>query len=228
SKDIEKIEKIIGYEFVNKQILKQAFTHTSFANENNTLSYERLEFLGDAALGFIVATELYKRYPGLNEGKLTKLRAHLVSCGNLSKAIKKTELMDYMLVGAGDIKSNMLLSNHMKCDLFEAIAGAIFIDSNFDIALCKKFILKFLDSDIIKAETKESYKDHKSLLLEICAQKGQKVCFEFANEKKKPEEDFIFEILIDSKKVSKGQGRTKKEAQKKAAKNYFDSINKNS
>lgn len=223
---IKKTEDIIGYSFQNKEILKKAFTHTSFANERNMPSYERLEFLGDAVLSFVVATELYSRYPELDEGKLTKARAYLVSCGNLSKAIKTTSLMDFMLVGEGDIQNNMLSSQNMRCDLFESIVGAIFIDSKQSIDECKKFILRFLDKDITKAGTKESFKDHKSLLLELCAQKSQRVEFELKNKDKKIGDDFIFDILIDGKKVSQGQGKTKKEAQKLAAKNYFEALRK--
>jgi ribonuclease-3 len=220
----DKIEKMIGYQFKNKAILKQVFTHTSYANEHNIPSYERLEFLGDAVLEYIITTELYKRFPHLDEGKLTKARAYLVSCGYLSNKIKETSLIEFMLVGEGTIQNDMRLSHNMHCDLFEAIVGGILIDNDFDISKAREFILRFLKEDIIKAGTKGSFKDYKSLLLEMCAKKGKKAEFSLINKEKRLNEDFIVELSIEGKRVSVAHAKNKKEAEKKAAQAYFETL----
>lgn len=221
--NIEEIENKIGYTFKNKKLLAQAFTHTSFSNENNEDSYERLEFLGDATIGFIIAEQLFNRYPKIDEGKLTKARALLVSRNTMSDIVEETGLIEFMRVGEGDIKNNVDKSSSVKCDLFESITGAILVDNNFKMADCKTFILKFFENRLSSIKNDNNFMDYKSLALEECAKNNQKAEF-IIDEEKTQNNQFKAKFLIDGKQVSEAIANTKKEAQKKAAQEYL-SIN---
>jgi ribonuclease-3 len=213
--DIKRIENIIGYKFRNKNLLFQAFTHSSFSNENGVPSYERLEYIGDACIGLIVALELYERYPNINEGGLTKARAQLVSRQSLSEKIDACGLIEYMQVGQGDIRINALESVRKKCDLFESILGAIMIDSN-SLDEVKKIVLAFLDGDIDNIFD-IGMDDAKSALLE----KHKYARFLTTVEK----QHFVARLLIDGKVVSFAKAKSKKQAEQAAAKAYMDKEN---
>ena len=133
------MKEIIGYKFKNPELLERAFTHSSYTNEKAKPSYERLEFLGDSAIGFIIARELYERYPDIDEGKLSKAKSIIVSAQCLSAAIDKTGLIEYLRVGNGNIREEAIKSQSVKCDLFESIAAAILWDSGYDLEECRKF-----------------------------------------------------------------------------------------
>lgn len=215
---IADIEKIIGYSFREKQYLIQAFTHSSYSNENkNFPDYERLEFLGDAALNFIITEYLYKYYPNMSEGELTKKRAGLVSETTLAEIIDKLSLNDYILAGAGNTKDQINHSNSVKCDLFESITGAILLDSNMDMEIVKKFVLNNLENKIA-----DDVIDFKSKFLERCAQ--NKMNSEFITKSLNPE-GFETILYINGKESARGQGKNKKSAEKQASKNYMLSLN---
>lgn len=218
--DIPFIENTIGYTFKDKNLLVQAFTHTSFSNEHNTPSYERLEFLGDATIGYIIAHELFRKYPEIDEGKLSKSRAALVSWEAMSKIIDDMNIIEYLQVGNGDIQQNILHSDYIKCDLFEAIAGAILVDNNFKIADCKNYVLRYFENSIKEAENQKKFSDYKSLLLEKCAKNNNKAEFVCLDEKTE-DNKFQVNLFINGKQVSSGNGNTKKEAEKMAAKEYL-------
>ena len=213
---IPQAEKIIGYTFKNKSLLIRAFTHSSYSNEHKNFDdYERLEFLGDAALEFIISVYLYNYFPNMNEGELTKKRAGIVGESALSKVIEDLKLNKFLLVGAGNINDNITNSSSVKCDLFEAITGAILLDCNMDITCARKFVIEklspLIDIDIV---------DYKSKLLEKLAKKN--VEYEFIVTSL--EFGFNAVLKIQGKPVSQGFGRTKKAAEKQASKNYL--INK--
>ena len=128
--DIGQIEKIIGYTFIDKRNLVEAFTHSSYANENADLSYERLEFLGDSILGFVVANYLFKQYPEEYEGFLTQTKAKIVSGKALSSVMSQMGLIHFVRTAQGSIENEILNSGNVMEDLFEAIIGAIMVDSN--------------------------------------------------------------------------------------------------
>lgn len=211
--DIFAIEKTIGYSFVNKNLLFQAFTHSSYANENAMPSYERLEFIGDAAIGLVVATELYNRYPGVDEGALTKARAKLVSRQSLSEITDTCGLIEYMQVGQGDIRVNALESVRKKCDLFEAVLGAVLIDSG-RLDIVKKIVLRFLGESIDSIFDNGIFTDYKSALLE----KYRNAEFLSVSDG----DFFVTRLLIDGKEVSTAKARNKKGAEKAAAKAFLD------
>ena len=135
--DIQKIEKIIGYAFKNKELLKTAFTHSSFSNEHRVESNERLEFLGDSILSVIIAEEIFKRY-NKSEGELTKIRASLVSEKSLAFISKQLGIDKFLIVGAGLVKKEP--TDAMIADSFEAMLAAIYLDGGMKNA--RKFILK--------------------------------------------------------------------------------------
>ena len=163
--DIAAIEKIIGYCFSDKTLLLTAFTHSSFANENKQAEdYERLEYLGDAILDFTVALRLFKLFPSAKEGVLTKKRAALVSVETLSEIIDEYDLIKYMRVGVGSVASAVEHSVNVKCDLFEAITGAVYLDCGNDISVVEKFIWDKLEKYIDRPTV-----DYKSKTIEFCA-----------------------------------------------------------
>lgn len=215
---LNEIEKKIGYAFKNKELLLRAFTHSSYANEHkNAESYERLEFLGDATIGFAVGLYLYETFPNFSEGKLTKMRAGIVDRETISSVIDELDVVKYLLVGKGDAAVNVVNSVKAKCDLFEAIIGAVVIDNDGDIEKASKLSVKFLKNKINCVQD-----DYKSKFLEYCAQNSLK--FEFRHTKRQENgkvETFITEISIDGKVVAVGTGSTKKNAEKAACKNYF-------
>lgn len=211
--DIPIIEKTIGYRFKDKKLIFQAFTHSSFANENAMPSYERLEFIGDAALGLIVGVELFSRYPDVDEGRLSKARAKLVSRQTLSEITDACDFIEYMQVGQGDIRINALESVRKKCDLFEAVLGGVLIDSG-SIDEVKKIVLKFLGDNIDKIFDDGFYTDYKSFLLE----KHRDA--EFLSES--DGEFFSVKLIIDGAQVSTARAKNKKAAEKAAAKAYLE------
>lgn len=218
SNQIIEIEKIIGYTFNDKQLLMRAFTHSSYVNENQRfVDYERLEFVGDAVLGCIVAIYLYNTYPSNSEGELTKLRSSMVSADALGKVIETLDVLKYVKVGAGTPVSD---AKNIKSDLFEAIVGAIVIDNNYDFAPAKAFVLKYL-SEIADTTTI----DYKSKILEYCAKNSLVAKFTVQNkEVENNKTNFLINLTIDGKFVSSGEGANKKTAEKEASKVFYTQI----
>ena len=214
--DINEIEKIINYSFIEKKFLVQAFSHSSYTNESKELSYQRLEFIGDAILGYIIAEILYKS-SNENEGKMTKERASIVSKSALSDAIEKMNLIRFMRTGEGDIKSKLKNSSNIKCDLFESIVGAICVDNNFDLSCCRDFIKYFLKDKISSAQEGTMEIDYKSLLLEKGAKNNHLIKFVVNENCPK----FTVSLFVDGKEVSKAFSKNKKQAEKEAAKLFL-------
>ena len=208
------IEKQIGYHFNDITLLQRAFTHSSYANENkHAVDYERLEFLGDAILGYVVGDYLYRFFPTQPEGFLTDRRAFLVNADTLSSIIDELDLVHFMRIGS-NAADNVLSSKNVKCDLFEAIAGAIYLDSGV-IDDVKAFIIRNIEKYIL------IYKiDYKSRTLEYLAK--NRLSHHLDTEKKG---DLFTSILyVNEKRVSEGEGTSKKEAEKNACKVYYQSI----
>lgn len=216
--ELAEIEQKIEYTFENKSFLIRAFTHSSYSNEHvNCRDYERLEFLGDAAVEYFVSLNLLKTFPNAKEGVLSQKRASLVNAHTLAKIIVKLDLIKYLQVGACDIKSNVRDSQKVKCDVFEAIVGAILLDSK-STEKAEKFVLYNLEPYISK-----DIVDYKSKLLEYCAKTNRKAVFEIAK-KDEYEPYFQVNLVIDDNVLAKGEGRNKKSAEKDASKNYLNSL----
>lgn len=209
---MEKIEEIIEYEFKDKALLNLATTHSSYAHKYNLENNERLEFLGDSILGFLVADFLYANFQE-NEGLLTKYRASLVSCEHLSKIITTNSLNKFIKT----FPSNLNQKETVKGDFFEALLGAIYLDSNLET--CKKFIYKFLN--LSSEEVLQVYsnnQDYKTILQEKIQARQGKIEYQLISTSGE-DNSKIFEIQlkIDGKIVSKAQGSSKQKAENKCA-----------
>lgn len=216
--DIAVIEARLGYEFRNKELLRRAFTHSSYSNEHKgEENNERLEFLGDAALGYVIGLYLYETYPSYREGQLTKIRAAVVDRTTISSVVDEEDFIQYVRTGGGNAAANLKNSVKAKCDLFEAIIGAILIDSG-DIKVVSEFILRHLEQKIGARDA-----DYKSKLLEQGSQRGFKVRFEVRGHSVSGDNDskFLVALFIDDKQFAVGSGSNIKSAEQDVCKKYF-------
>ena len=163
---MEKLQKNIDYHFSDVALLKQALTHRSVNKNNN----ERLEFLGDSILGCVISHELYHRFPLVDEGQLSRLRSSLVRGQTLAKLAKSINLSETLLLGQGELKSGGFRRESIQADAFEAILGAIFLDS--DYVTVSTVILKLYDELLSDASPDDSLKDFKTQLQELLQKKG--------------------------------------------------------
>ena len=163
---MEKLQKNIDYHFSDAALLKQALTHRSVNKNNN----ERLEFLGDSILGCVISQELYHRFPLVDEGQLSRLRSSLVRGQTLAKLAKSINLSETLLLGQGELKSGGFRRESIQADAFEAILGAIFLDS--DYVTVSAVILKLYDELLSDASPDDSLKDFKTQLQELLQKKG--------------------------------------------------------
>ncbi len=216
------IENIIGYSFSDKRILLEAFTHSSYANENADLSYQRLEFLGDSILGFIIADFLFKHYPDEDEGFLTKTKAKIVSGKSLSSAMNQMGLIKFVRTAQGKIESEILTSGNVKEDLFESIVGAIMVDSG-NYKECEKFIFKSLGKSLNTNHLESDSNDYKSELLEYVAKNKEiKLKFIVTALADNVNSGFKAVVKIGDKVYGRGEGVSKKKAEQQAAKMVLD------
>ncbi len=212
-KSIKAIEKIIGYTFNDKSILQKAITHVSYNKALNREDdgYQRMEYLGDSILDFVVADELYRNYPQFDEGQLSKFRANIVSREPLAKIVDSSKIVDYVLFdGTG-------LSKKIKSDFFESIVAAIYLDSN-GFKATKQFILKYL-KPYITAEVKSDNYDYKTMLYEYCSARKWKIKFEEKGVEG-PAHDLTFnmELFVNDKRICQASGKKKQDAEKACSK----------
>ena len=163
---MDKLQKNISYQFNNLELLKQALTHRSVSKNNN----ERLEFLGDSILGCVISSELYQRFPLINEGQLSRLRSHLVRGQTLAELAKTIKLSETLVLGQSELKSGGFQRESIQADAFEAILGAIFLDS--DYLTVRSVVLKLYEDLLDEASPKDSLKDFKTQLQELLQKKG--------------------------------------------------------
>ena len=163
---MDKLQKNISYQFKNIGLLKQALTHRSVGKNNN----ERLEFLGDSILGCIISGELYQRFPSINEGQLSRLRSHLVKGQTLAKIAKVINLSETLVLGQGEFKSGGFRRESIQADAFEAVLGAIFLDS--DYLTVRSVVLKLYKNLLNDISPEDSLKDYKTKLQELLQKKG--------------------------------------------------------
>lgn len=214
---LEELEKSIGYVFNNKELLKNALTHTSYAFENHIQSNEKLEFLGDSILEFISSKYLYLKYPKLKEGEMTKVRADIVCEKSLYKIALKHNFSDFLYLGKSEILSNKEVRPAIMADSVEALIAAIYFDSGLEAA--EKFIIENLKEAAEIASNNVGQKDYKTVLQEILQKHGEvKIQYEIVNEEG-PDHDktFTAQVKCNDKYLATGQGKTKKEAEMQAA-----------
>ena len=216
------IENKIDYSFKNKDLLIEAFTHSSYANKKMLQSNERLEFLGDSVLNYATTIYLFNNF-GYTEGESSKIRAYLVSSENVSKFIFDNQLEDFLLCD----NFNPQKSTNVMGDLYESIVGAMLLDSNLE--QCKKFIyssLKYSTQLIQDILTKT--KDYKTELQEIVQKKQNSTLQYVLMSKNGPAHlpSFEIEVNIDGKTFGKATAHSKKDAENLAAKATIHMLNK--
>ena len=209
-------EKNIGYTFKNRGLLKEALTHTSYAYENKVKSNERLEYLGDSILEFVISEHLFLKYNKLSEGEMTKVRANVVCEDSLYEIAKKHNFSDFLLLGKSE-KHSQNSKKAIMADSVEAIIAAIFLDSNLDNA--KKFILDNLVDVVEIASKNVGMKDYKTVLQEKLQANGEvKIQYTVIREEG-PDYDktFVVEVKCNDKVLAEGNGKNKKHAEMEAA-----------
>lgn len=223
--DIESLEKRIGYSFTDRSIVLEALTHRSYAHEKkNKQNYERLEFLGDAVLQLIVTEYLLDRYKDYDEGLLSKLRGYFVSEGFLSKIATELKLGDYILLGKGEKASGGKYKESLLCDIFESVVAAIYLDGGYNDA--RNIIITHFGSRIDEDISNCSFVDAKSELQKISQRKFGTLPDYIVLDEKGPEHDkiFVVKVQVHDLVTEKGIGKTKKSAEKDAAKNALKAL----
>ena len=222
--NLEILQKNIDYQFKNIELLKNALTHTSYAYEHNTKSNEKLEFLGDSILEFISSDYIYKNYPKLKEGEMTKVRATVVCESSLYKIAKKHNFGDFLYTGKSEKVSKGNQKPAILADSVEAIIAGIYLDGGLESA--KKFIIENLKDEIEIATKHVGIKDYKTVLQEKLQENGNiKIEYKIIKETG-PDHDKTFEaeVLVEGKKIATGIGKNKKHAEKEAARKELKQI----
>ena len=222
--DLEKFERNIGYTFKNKELLKKALRHTSYAHEKNLESNEKFEFLGDSILEFLTSKYIYNNYKKLNEGEMTKVRATVVCGKTLSKIANLLDFSDFLYIGKSEQKSDGTKRPTILENTVEAIIAAIYLDGGLEPA--EKFIVENLKGEIEQATKHVGDKDYKTVLQEKLQKKGEvKIEYKTIGESG-PDHDktFIADVELNGKFLAKGKGKSKKEAQMQAAKKALENL----
>ena len=214
---LERLEEKIGYCYKKKELLQQALTHSSFANEqkiNKSRDYERLEFLGDAVLELVSSEFLFHTNPDMPEGKLTRLRASMVCEPSLAFCARDLELHEYIRLGKGEEMTGGRHRDSIISDVMEAVIGSLYLDGGFQTA--HDFIHRFILTDL---EDKILFYDAKTVLQEMIQETPQGSLNYRLIKEEGPDHDknFMVEAYINGKPVSQGKGRTKKAAEQQAA-----------
>lgn len=217
---LKQLSEKMGIAFEDVSLLHKALTHTSYANEFKMYTVEhneRLEFLGDAILDAVISDELFRRYPSLPEGELTKARATIVCEGSLADSAHTIGIGQYLLLGRGENASGGRERASILADAFEAIIGAIYIDSGLES--CRKFVLKYLGTDLDKINLGHYSRDYKTLLQEVVQKKpDQHIQYSLLNETGPDHnKEFTISVAINDETFGIGIGKSKKDAEQKAA-----------
>lgn len=212
---MKKLQKAIGYTFKDEQLLKAAFVHSSYVNENRGLvheSNERLEFLGDSVLGFISAENLYLSNPDTPEGDLSRKRASLVCEKSLYRTAKRLGFGQYLLLGKGEEHNGGRERSSILADAVEAVIAAMYLDGGIEPA--KAFVLK----QVLSNDASDG--DFKTQLQELVQREKMQILEYHMSGQSGPDHDkvFNFQVLLNGAVVGEGSGRTKKEAEQMAAK----------
>lgn len=216
-------EKSIGYSFRNKSLLAEAFTHTSYAYENKVKSNERLEYLGDSILEFVISEYLFLKYTNLSEGEMTKVRANVVCEDSLFEIAKRHNFSDFLYLGRSEQHSQNS-KKAILADSVEAVIAAIFLDSNLENS--KKFILENLRDTVEIASKNVGMKDYKTVLQEKLQAHGEvRIQYEvIAEEGPDHDKTFIVNVSCNGRVLASGKGKNKKNAEMEAAKAALQGI----
>jgi len=220
-------QKKLGVFFRHQSLLEQAFVHPSYLNENRTLgrpSNERLEFLGDAVLNFVVAERLYREFPELAEGRLTEIRASLVCRDTLAELASSLSFGDWLLLGQGEDANGGRTKASNLANAMEAVIGALYLDRG--LAKTRQFVLRHLKRELAKVKAGKTTPNYKALVQEFM--QGQKRPTPVYRLVKATGPDhskqFTVEILVDGEALARGTGMNKKGAESQATKETWERL----
>ncbi len=216
---MQQLQKNIHYNFKNQNLLYEALSHSSFANENkkHRNSNERLEFLGDSVLSIVVSDYIFEHFKHLPEGELTKLRASLVCEKALFEFSKKIDLGNCIFLGKGEENTGGRQRPSIVSDAFEAVIAAIYLDGGIEEA--RKYILSFIPKDV-SPKGSNSFHDYKTMLQEVVQKNPDEKIEYIVKSESGPDHDkkFVVEVRLNKKVIGEGGGHSKKNAEQEAAK----------
>ena len=226
AENFTRLEKILGTTISNKNIYVEAFIHRSYLEENEHFEFsnERLEYLGDSVLNLVIGEFLFNKFPKEEEGFLTKVRAKMVNRNALSTVAENIKIVDFMIMSSNIPKTVTHNSKSILSDALEALIGALYLDKG--IETCRNFILKNIVEPVLKEGEYLVDENFKSQLLELAqANKLANPVYQITNEAG-PHHDktFTVEVLIAEKVLGRGKGKSKKEAEQRAAKTALDKL----
>jgi len=226
-KELDSLQEILGFSFEDISHLQRALVHRSHLNEASGSaleSNERLEFLGDALLGLVIAEELYRRFPDFQEGDLTRLRSALVRTETLAGVARSLQLGDYLQLGRGEEETGGRNKQRNLACVLEAVIGAVFIDQGFDMS--KEFILRILDSEFETAIEGNLESDPKSKLQELIQARDQITPAYRTIDSFGPDHDKVFtvEVLANDIVLGQGAGTSKQRAEQEAARAALEKL----
>ena len=225
--DLDALRQALGVSFTNVSLLEQALAHSSFINENPDVlpkSNERLEFLGDAVLGMVVAEKLHQDYADYTEGELTKLRAALVRQDTLVRIAKRIELGQHLYLGKGEESSGGRSKPANLAAALEAVIGAVYLDQG--LPGTRESILSLIDPELERAVDVGAFVDYKSRLQEIIQAQRQQTPSYHVVQAIGPDHDktFTVEVRLDNTVLGTGSGKNKKAAQSNAAHSALEKL----
>lgn len=218
---VSEFEQRIGHTFEKPELLRRALTHKSYsheAKEEDARHNETFEFLGDSVLGFVIGDLLFRRFPQLDEGALSKMKAFLVSAPSLAAKARQYGMGDVILLGVGEEKTGGRRKDSLLANLFEAVIAAIYLDGGVETA--REHITRSFQEDIEKIDQQDLlFRDYKTALQEIAQGRGLQLPDYNVVDQVGPDHDktFVVEVKVGSL-VTRGEGSSKKEAQQQAAK----------
>lgn len=217
------LQERLNYRFKNINLLKNALTHSSYANEvrSSGLSNERLEFLGDSILSIIVSEYIYFKYPNFPEGELTRIRASLVCEKSLCEFSRKLGIGECLKLGKGEEHNGGRERDSILADAFEAVLAAMYLDGGMETA--KRHVMRFVENKEENVED-NSFKDYKTLLQEIIQRNPEESVTYILTDEKGPDHDKVFtvEVRLNSNVIGTGTGKNKKQAEQMAAKQALE------
>jgi len=218
---LDRLQAQIGHTFVDDKLLRLALTHRSRGAKN----YERLEFLGDSILGFVVADWLYHNYPDLAEGKLSRIRSSLVRKETLALVARELNLSDHLILGEGELKSGGFNRDSILADTVESLIGALYIDAGFEVS--HAFIHRNFKHHFKNVSAESTHKDPKSRLQEAMQKRGLELPVYEIVETKGAHHDQEFTVecrLFELSIMSRSTARSRRSAEQAAAAQAYDSL----
>ena len=214
------LEKKLNYTFRNQALLEEALNHSSYANEHrgqHIASNERLEFLGDAVLGFVTAEHLYRKHPDLPEGDLTRIRAALVCEDSLYEVAQSLELGSHLLLGRGEEQGGGRQRPSILADATESVFAAVYLDGGMDAA--RDLIHRVLLDKEREEQVEERRRDYKTELQELVQRKSDQILRYELTGSSGPDhaKEFSFRVTLNGAEIGQGTGHSKKEAEQAAA-----------